>query len=89
MYMKNDARQMHTPKAAHDFRRKRTELPWARFEPATSCILDGCSINWAMYSVLSCVVHIYVGGIKASSNVMTFMYNVHVCIMCMYMYTFK
>ena len=33
------ARKMHTLKAASDFHRK-TELPWAGFEPATSRIAD-------------------------------------------------
>ena len=42
--MKDNARQMHTPKAASDFQEK-TELPWAGFEPATSSVLDGCSTN--------------------------------------------
>ena len=26
---------------------EKTELPWAGFKPATSCVLDWCSTNWA------------------------------------------
>ena len=40
IYMKDNARHMHTPKAASG---KKTELPWAGFEPVTSRVLDGCS----------------------------------------------
>ena len=45
IYMKDNARHMHTPKAASEFHRKKTELPWAGFEPTcmTSRILDRCS----------------------------------------------
>ena len=39
-YMKDNARHMHTPKAASD-----SELPWAGLEPMTSYRLDGCSTN--------------------------------------------
>ena len=36
IYMKDNARQMHTPVI---FKGKKTELSWAGFEPATSCVL--------------------------------------------------
>ena len=39
--MKDNVRQTHTPKAASDFQRKKTEQPWAGFE----CVLDGFSTN--------------------------------------------
>ena len=45
MYIKGNARQMHAPKAASDF--KKTELPWVGLEPTTSCILGRCSTNSA------------------------------------------
>ena len=41
MYMKDNARQMRTPKAASDFQREKTELPWAGFE---LCLVE-CSTN--------------------------------------------
>ena len=40
MYMNDNARQMHAPKAASDFQRNKTELPWANFEFVMSRVLD-------------------------------------------------
>ena len=46
--MKDNTRQMHTPKAASDFQReKKAELLWVGFEPATSHVLDGYSTKAA------------------------------------------